>query len=92
MTDEQKVYIRGVAGRGDEVIKTLTFVGFGPNGNMAIEEATVCCLKITEDVVDEARKWACKMIRKDGVNVESMCLINSVELEGVSKSQKGGAK
>lgn len=70
----------------------LTFMGFGPNGNMAIKEVTVCCLKITEDVVDEARKWACKMIRKDGVNVENMCLINSLELDGVSKDQEGDSK
>lgn len=69
----------------------LTFVGFGPNGNMAIKEATVCCRRMTEDVIEEVRKWACKMIRKDGVNVESMCLINSLELEGVSKPQEGGA-
>lgn len=32
MTDEQKVYIRGVEGRGDEVIKMLTDLGGDRNG------------------------------------------------------------
>jgi hypothetical protein len=32
MTDEQKVYIRGVEGRGDEVIKMLTDLGADRNG------------------------------------------------------------
>lgn len=32
MTDEQKVYIRGVEGRGSEVIKMLTDLGADRNG------------------------------------------------------------
>jgi hypothetical protein len=67
----------------------LTFVGFDPKGNAIIQEASVCCRKITEDIIIEARNWACRMVKKDGVNVENMCLINSLELDKRPEPQKG---
>ena len=70
----------------------LTFMGFGPKGNIIIQEATVCCRRMTEDAITEARNWACRMAKEAGVNVEGMCLINSLEFKNVLKSQKGGSK
>lgn len=70
----------------------LTFMGFGPKGNTIIQEATVCCMKMTEVVIEGARKWARQKAKEAGVDVEGMCLVNSLELEGVSESQKGGEK
>lgn len=70
----------------------LTFMGFDTKGNTILQEVTVCCRKMTDVVIKESRKWARQEAKEAGVDVSGMCLVNSVELEGVSKSQEGGAK
>lgn len=70
----------------------LTFMGFGPKGNAILQEVTVGCHKMTEAVIEETRKGARQMAKKSGVDVSGMCLVNSLELEGVSKSQEGDVK
>ena len=70
----------------------LTFMGFGPKGSAILQEATVCCRGMSEAVIEGARKWARQEAKKSGVDVGCMCLVNSLELEGVSKSQEGGTE
>lgn len=70
----------------------LTFMGFGPKGNAILQEGTVCCRKMTEAVIEETRKGARQKAKEAGVDVEGMCLVNSLELEGMSESQEGGTK
>ena len=70
----------------------LTFLGFDPKGNAIIQEVTVCCRKMTDAVIGEARKLARQEAKEAGVDVSGMCLVNSLELDENPWSQKGGAK
>ena len=70
----------------------LTFVGFGPKGSAILQEATVCCRKMTDAFIGEARKWARQEAKEAGVDVSGMCLVNSLELDENPWFRKGGIK
>lgn len=49
MKEEQKVYIKGVPGRGKEVIKALTKLGGGKGGFLMVKMMTVCTSLIIQE-------------------------------------------
>lgn len=63
----------------------LTFMGFGLKGNTILQEVTVGCRKITEAVIEEARKVARQKAKEAGVDVGGMCLVNS--FKGINKGK-----